>query len=330
MKILAAIGLLCALLQDKAPVTFAPEPPTENTWPISGKCTRPNGTVLKVAAVRIERRYEPTVDKFREFPTAECRLIKSAEVDGRSFRANLKNGPTGVYDISITEQDQRLILERHVLGLPTALFSSTKKSVAKMLEISDRAAANLDEIEKVLAGKQPGTAGAREAFIKRVNADEQAVGDLMAKTDLTGTVTLLIEICAHIRNAQVWELAGGKATEETNDGEGRGKDIFLDPKLTFKGLRARIESVRSVVSREMILSSASLLDALYARAELKPDRVFAKARDFAGETVNFVASAPVEDKEARAILETVARADASGIAEARKSLQELAAKHRAE
>jgi hypothetical protein len=332
VKSLAALGLLCALLQDKSPVTFAPEPPTETSWPIAGRLTRPNGTVIKITAVRIERRWEATLDKFREFPATERRLIKSAEVDGRSFRANLKNGPTGLYDISITEADQRLTVERHVLGLPVVMLGSTKKSIARITDICGRAAANLEEIQRVLSGKQPGSARERELFIKRVDADEQLVQELMARTDLTGTATLLNEICAHIRNAQVWGLGGGKTTEENNDGEreGGGRDVFLDPKLTFKDLRAQIESVRTVLSREMVLSSASIVDALFARAEGRPDKVLSKAKDFAQDAAAFIATGPVDDKDARAVLESLSGTDASTLAEARKSLQALIAKHRAE
>jgi len=326
---LPAIGILCALLQEKAPVTIAPEAPTDTAWPISGRCQRPNGTVVKVLAVRVERRWEPTLNQFRESTPAESRLMKSAEVDGRAFRANLKFGPTGVYDVSVNESEQRLCNERHVLGHPATLFAVTRKSLPKLVELCDRASANLDDIQKVLAGKQPGTAREKDAFIKKVYADEQLVQELAAKTDLTGSTALLNEIIMQIRNAQVWELsASGKSAEQQNDGEGAGRDVFLDPKLNFKILHETLDSVRSVLSHELVLSTASILEAMYARAEGRPEKVFLKARDLALEAIQVVSLAPVEDKEARAVIEAAAGAGPSGIAEARKSLQALMTQYR--
>jgi hypothetical protein len=331
MKTLAAIGILCALLQEKAPVTIAPEAPTETAWPISGRCQRPNGTVVKIQAVRVERRWEPTLNQFREFTPAESRLMKSAEVDGRAFRANLKFGPTGVYDISVNESEQRLGNERHVLGHPASLFAATKKSLGKLNDLCDRASADLDQIQKVLTGKQPGTAKEKDAFIKKVYADEQLVQELAGKTDLTGSTSLLNEILGQIRNAQVWELSGGRATaEQQNDGEGAGHDVFLDPKLNFKILHETIGELRSVISQELVLSTASILDALYARAENRPEKVFLRARDLAIEAIQVLSQAPVEDKDARAVIEAAAGAIPSGIAEARKSLQVLMSKYRVE
>ena len=329
MTCLAAIGLLCALLQDKTPVTITPDAPTESVWPISGRCTRPNGTVVKVSAVRIERRWDPVAERFRE-SNAETRIMRSAEVDGRSFRANLKFGPTGVYDVSVNESEQKLATERHVLGHPIALFGATRKSLAKLTDLCDRAIVNLEEIQRVQAGKQPGGAREREAFIKRVHADEQAIQELLTRIDLTGSANLLLEICVQIRNAQVWELRAGSSTEQQNDGEGAGKDVFLDPKLTYKGLRAMIASVQVVLSKEMVLSSATILDAMYQRAEGRPEKAFTKARDVALEAMSLLESAPVEDKDAKAVLQAAAGADSAKIAEVRKSLQELAAKYRAD
>jgi hypothetical protein len=329
MKTLAAIGILCALLQEKAPVTIAPEMPTDTVWPISGRCQRPNGTVVKVLAVRVERRWEPDLNQFRELTPAESRLMKSAEVDGRAFRANVKSGPTGVYDVSVNESDQRLCNERHVLGHPTSLFSVTKKSLTKLADLCDRAATDLDEIQKVLAGKQAGGSREKDAFIKKVYADEQLIQELAAKTDLTGSTALLTEIFVQIRNAQVWELSpSGKSTEQQNDGEGAGRDVFLDPKLNFKILRDTIASVRLVISHELVLSTASILEAMYARSEGRPEKVFLKARDLALEGVQVLSQAPVEDKEARAVIESVAAAGASALAETRKALQELMTKYR--
>ncbi len=331
MKTLAAVGILLALLQEKAPVTIAPEAPTETVWPISGRCQRPNGTVVKILAVRVQRQWEPGLKQFREFTPAESRLMKSAEVDARAFRANLKFGPTGVYDISVNESDQRLCNERHVLGHPKELFAVTKKSLSKMADLCDRAAADLDEIQKILAGKQPGSAKEKDAFIKKVYADEQLIQELAAKTDLTGSTALLNEIFMQIRNAQVWELStAGRSSEQQNDGEGAGRDVFLDPKLTFKGLHETIASARLVISSELALSTASILEAMYARAEGRPEKVFLKARDLAIEAIQVISQAPMEDKEARAVIEAAAAAGPSGIPEARKALQGLMTRFRVE
>jgi len=330
MKTLAAIGIFCALLQEKAPVTIAPEAPTDSVWPISGRCQRPNGTVVKVLAVRVERRWEPGLNQFRELTPAESRLMKSAEVEGRAFRANVKSGPTGVDDVSVNESEQRLCNERHVLGHPTTLFSVTKKSLSRLADLCDRATANVDEIQKVLSGKQAGGAREKDAFIKKVYADEQLIQELAAKTDLTGSTALLNEIFVQIRNAQVWELSSpGKSTEQQNDGEGAGRDVFLDPKLNFKILLETIGSVREVISHELVLSTASILEAMFARAEGRPEKAFLKARELAIEGIQVVSQAPVEDKEARAVIEAAAAAGSSGIAETRKALQDLMTRFRA-
>jgi hypothetical protein len=199
--------------------------------------------------------------------------------------------------------------------------------VTKLIELSERATANLAEIEKILAGRLPGTARDREAFIKRVHGEEQLLEELAAKSDLTASVALLSEICAHIRNAQVWQLPQGKGDEELNDTQGEKRDIFLDPKLTFKSLHATIESVKTVISRELALSTASLLGVWFARAEERPERLLSKARDAASEALKTLLLAPVEDPEARAAIESAERAEAPQIADVRKALRGLASRH---
>lgn len=331
MTTLAAVALLVALLQDKPPVTLTPDAPTDTVWPISGKTNRPNGTVLKVSAIRIERRWDRAADRFRELIVPESRLSRRSEVDGRAFKANLKIGPAGLYELVVSEGEQRLHAERCLqLGRPSALFASTRTSVARLLELCDRAAAGLEEIEKVATGKQPGSAEARQAFIKRIHADEQLLQDIAAKSDLTGSSALLNEICAHIRNAQVWELTGKATDEELNDGQAGGRDIFLDPALNFKTLRSTIEAARTVIVREASLSAATILDVLFARAEEKPDRLLAKAKDASSEALKLQAGLPGEDKDARAVFEVAERTDAPAVPEVRKALQDIRAKHLAE
>ena len=43
-----------------------------------------------------------------------------------------------------------------MLGQPTALFSATKKSLARLADLCDRAATTLDEIQKVTGGVSVG------------------------------------------------------------------------------------------------------------------------------------------------------------------------------
>ena len=326
MNSVVAAVLLLLLFQDKAPVSILADAPTDTVWPILGKVNRPNGTVVKVSASRVERHWDPTVERFRESISAEFRISRSAEIDGRSFRASLKAGAAGMYEVTVAEGESRLHAERILLGRPADLAAATRKSVAKLMELVERSTANLDEIERILAGKQPGTAKDREAFIKRVHADEQSLQELAAKSELTGSIELLNEICSQIRNAQVWQLPAGKGDEELNDSQGEKRDIFLDPKLSFKSLRALIVSVKIVVSRELALAAATQLGLWFARAEEKPDRQLPKARDAASEALKTLLTAPVEDKEARAVIEAAERADESRIADVRKSLQELASR----
>lgn len=327
----AVLAVLCAvLLQESSPVTVVPDTPTETAWPIAGKASRPDGTVLKIVASRVERRWDPATEKFREFQSPESRLMRSAEVGGSAYKTNLKNGPTGVYDVTVNEGDKRHYSGRMLLGNTKDLLQSTRRSVGKISELCDRATANLEELQRILAGKQPGTAQAREAFIKRVHADEQLLQELGKKTDLTASAFLLNDLCAQIRNAQVWELPPGTKDEELNDGKVGDRDVFLDPKLTFTSLKTMIAGARTVVSREVSVSAATIVDRLLARAEERPDRLFNRAKDAAAEALKVLEAAPVEDKEAKAALEAVTNTDSQGIAEVRKGLKAILARHLAE
>lgn len=323
--VVAALAVLCLQAQDK--VSLSADPPTDTAWPVLGRANRPDGTVVKVSAVRVERRWDPAAGKFRELASSEFRILRSAEISGRSFKAALKAGSAGLYEMAVLEGEQRLHTERMLLGRPTELAAATRKSVAKLVEVGDRATAALDDIEKILAGKLPGTAKDRDAFIKRIYGDEQLLQELAARSDLTASVALLNDVCAHIRNAQVWQLPAGKAEEELNDAQGEKRDLFLDPKLTFKSLHAIIDSAKSVISRELALSAATTLDLWLARAEEKPDRLLSKAKEAATESLKTLLLAPVEDREAREVIESAERAEASRIGEIRAALRDLRSKH---
>jgi len=328
VKIFVAVSVLSLLLaQDRSPVSIAADPPTDSAWPILGRANRPDGTVVKVSATRIERRWDREAQRFREMASPEYRITRSAELNGRSFRAALKPGTAGLYDLTVLEGEARLHAERILLGRPAELAAATRKSVAKLIELGERATAGLDDLEKILAGKLAGTAKDREAFIKRVHLDEQSLQDLATRSDLTGSIALMTEICSQIRNAQVWQTTPGKGDEELNDTQGEKRDIFLDPKLTFKGLHAIIESAKAVISRELTLSAATTLSLWFARAEEKPDRLLAKAKDAASDALKTLQLAPVEDKEARAVLEAAEQADASRIPDIRAALRDLTSKH---
>jgi hypothetical protein len=317
--------LLCLLAQDK--VAILADSPSDTAWPILGRANRPDGTVVKVSAVRVERRWDPAEVKFRPLTSPEFRISRSAEISSRSFKAALKAGSPGLYDVAVLEGEQRLHAERLLLGRPADLAAATRKSVAKLVEVGARATVALDELEKILAGKLPGTSKDRDAFIKRIYADEQLLQELAARSDLTGSIALLNEICGHIRNAQVWQLPAGKGEEELNDAQGEKRDLFLDPNLTFKSLHALIDSAKSVISRELALSAATTLELWFARAEEKPDRLLPKAKDAASEALKTLLLAPVEDREAREVIESAERADAARIAEIRAALRDLASKH---
>ncbi len=320
---MTALAALVLCLQ----VTVVPDSPTETSWPVGGKANRPDGTVLKIVAIRVERRWDPTAERFREFLSPESRLTRSAEVGGASWQCKLKNGPTGVYDVVVHEGDKRVHADRMILGSAGPLLVSTRKSLAKLLEVCERAAGYAEELQQILAGKQPGTAAAREAFIKRVYADEQLLQELARRTDLTGSIFLLNDLCSQIRNAQVWELPPGTKDEELNDGKVGDRDIFLDPKLSFASLKAQIAGVRTTVSRELSLSMATILDRILART---PERLLNRARDTASEALKILEQAPVEDKEAKAAIDAATKAEASSVEEIRKGLQELIAKHQAQ
>lgn len=310
-------------------VTLVADTPTENAWPILGKADRPDGTVLKIVAVRVVRRWDPSTERFLELPSPESRLMRSAEVGDAAWKTALRQGPTGIYDVTVNEGDKRVHAARMVLGSPQALFQSMRRSAGKLAEVCDRASASVEELQQILAGKRPGTAAAREAFIKRLHADEQFLQELARKTDLTGSAALLNDLCAQIRNAQVWELPAGTKDEELNDGKVGDRDIFLDPKLTFTGLQARIAGARTAISREVPLSMATILDRLFARAEERPERLVNRAREAASEALKILELAPEPDKEAKAAVEAATNADAGKIAEIRKGLQAIEEKYQA-
>lgn len=327
---LAVLGVLCALLQEKSTVTVVADTPTDTAWPILGKVDRPDGTIVKVTAARVERRWDPSVERFRELVLPESRLMRSSETSGRQFKAQLKLGPTGFYDLAVHEGDRPLHAERLLLGSTTPLFIATRRAVAKLAEVCDRASAKLEELQKILAGKQPGTAAARETFIRRVHVDELLLQDVAAKTDLTASAFLLNDLCVQIRNAQVWQLSSSDTDEELNDGKVGEREVFLDPSVNFKSLHAMIGSAKTVLSREISLSAATILLTIFARAEEKPERLLARAKDAASETLRILLLAPVDDQEARVSIEAAAGANAQGIAEVRKALQAIVTKHREE
>lgn len=327
MSAAALLGVLCSALLQASPVTVVADPPTETAWPINGKADRPDGTVLRIIAVRVERRWDPAVDRFREFVSPESRLTRSAEVGGSTWKTNLRMGPTGVYDVTVHEGDKRVYSSRLLLGATPALFQSMRRSAGKLAEICDRATENLELLQNVIAGKQPGTAAARDTFIKKVHADEQFLQELAKKTDLTGSAFLLNDILSQIRNAQIWELPPGTKDEELNDGKVGDRDVFLDPKLTFTSLKAMIAGARAAISREVSLSGALLVDRLLARAEERPERLLSRAKEAASEVMKILEAAPIEDKEAKAAVDAATRADSEGISDVRKGLKAVISKH---
>jgi hypothetical protein len=291
---MAKLLIVLLSVQDAPQVTVAPGEPTEKVWTVKGTAAVVDGATLVVAARRIERRWDAKESAFREILSDEMRRRGSAIVTKQAFEAMMKAGSAGVYQLVVAEGEKQLHETRAALGRADRLFVSTREHVKKLAECADRAKACLDEIERIVkAGKPPGQK-AFEDFTKRLSKEEELLERARIETDLSGAVGLLRDVTYQLRNAQVWSTGSPTGPAE-NDLVIKKKGFFLDPELSLKDLYDTISLAKTVLSIEIRVSIAAILDDVLARAD--SDKAQSRARDAVKEGATLAALAPEADAE---------------------------------
>jgi hypothetical protein len=284
--------LLC--LQDRVDTVDV----KEKLWTVRGTSSKPEGTELVVALRRVERRWDTKASRFTEFLSDETRVRATASIAKSSFSVAVRPAPEGIYQAVIAD-GETILYDGRVAAAAESLFRSTNVRVKVLIEIGGRTTGFLDEIGALLKGDVKPTPRLLEDFVKRVSRDEVLVDEIARETDLTATVAILRGALSHARNAQVWSLQKRTASEE-DDGVLGTKGHFLDPDLTLGTLRDSVTAIPSVLSAELRLSVAALLD-----GRLTAER--------AKQAAELLKSAPEPDKTLVAALESDLAAAAAAL-----------------
>lgn len=285
--------MLALVLQEES---LLPGTPTETEWPMKGTTAAADGTELTVAAIRIERRWNAETKKFFETAAPDTRVRVDAVAARKSFSGRLPARTPGYYEIVVSEEGKRRFETRRALGRVDRLFEKTAKSVPKILDAAGEASKFADEIGAILEGKARPSPEKREDFLKRLAKTETWVHEEYAKSDLTATLAILRDICAHLRNAQVW--GSGPKVYGDNDAPAEKAGWFVDRTMTLARLRDLIASVRGVVSRELRASTARILADLLER----PSGVVPAPRSAAEAARKLLTEAPEHDAEYERLL----------------------------
>lgn len=307
--------LVLALAQDGGSVTLTAAAPTDSAWPIRGKVDRPDESVVRVSAVRLERRWDAKRRAFAETATHESRLAASAKVAAKGFEVSLKKGAPGAYRVTVAVDGKPGPAERVLLGKPLELLAGAGRQAPKLAAAIERLGGFLDEIEQVAQGKKRADAKAEQSFVKRLTAELQALEEASAKTDLTATAFYLRELASHLLNAQVW--TGAPAGELEQDGD---LSVFVDPDLNSRVVRELIGSGKGVLSLELRACSAAALLALLPAAE-EPKKALAPVREAARDSARLAREAPERDADFEALLESAASVEEEGLEDLRARLQ---------
>lgn len=289
------LSLALLLLQDPA-VKLLPGEVTPKTWKVSGTASVGDDTELIFGVRRIERRWEGRLSRFIEYPDDLHRLRATADVKGRSFEVVLKAGPAGRYDVTVSTQDQSIHKARLPLGSVEALFQGSVEGVRRITGFAEKTSACLEELERYADNPDQATMKAREVFGAKVTALQKRIEEEWGQVDFTGTLRLLRDACQHLRNAQIWET-GPKPAGAENDPIGDKKGFFLDPNLTFGELRKALASVREVLSTEIKVSVAGLLEGLYGLVGGTDTRRKEAARSAARAASKLLEAAPVPNPD---------------------------------
>ena len=294
---LAVLVLAGAAFQDPAPRVF-PRAITLKTWEISGAAEVADRTELGVRARRVERRWDSKRSKFSEFPSDEGTLRGRAVANGKRFDATLKPGTAGRYAVSVEVDQAALYSERAALGAVESLFARGGEDVKKILAQVDKATAFLDEIERIEAGEDEASNITQENFSKRVNEVELKLQELHRTCDLTATLRILREVMIHVRQVQLWD----EKPEGDNDPP-RDKDRpFMDENVGIAQLRKSLHGIPEVLSEEIKVSTALILERLVAQAG-KDARRGDEARAAARAASRLAGAAPFRDVAFARLLE---------------------------
>jgi hypothetical protein len=301
------LPLALILLQDPA-IRLLPGEFTPKTWKIAGTADVPDDTELILGARRMERRWESRLSRFQEFPDDLHRMRAVADVKEKRFEAVLKAGPTGRYDLAVGTEEKVMFKSRLPLGAVESMFHNSIESVRRILVIADKSMACLEELERYADNPDDAKPKAREAFNAKTSALLKQIEGEWPRVDLTGTLRLLRHACHHILNAQVWE-SGPKPPGAENDPIGNRKGYFLDLSLTFGDLRKALSSAREVLSKELKVSIAGLLEGLYSLAGGTDNRRQETARAASRAAVKLFEAAPVPNPEFAKLLDRATDSD---------------------
>lgn len=313
MKILAALGLFAAALQERADVQVSAVQPREGTWLIRGLVSLPEGASVRVTAVRIERRWDPAGRRFQEMLAPENTRRGTAEVARRSFEARLPAGPTGLFRLSLVHRDRTLLEERFLLGDPAALFARTGGHLNRFAAVQESLRRRLREIEEILEHEVDlPTRRQKEDFIRRVAEDEAYLEEASTFLDLSATIAALRDICFYVRSAQIWNRLKDEVPLKDPDQVGIRKRPFLRHDLTLENVRQAVESSKEILAAELRVSSAAFLEAMCPAGGERNDKALQALRRAGAEALKLLLKSPARDEDFEAL---AARASGAGAEE---------------
>lgn len=259
VKILLAFALLGSP-DPKAVVV--PGKATATGIPVTGSADVPVGTVVKISATRVERRWSP--EGFVELLAVETRRQAHAEVvAGRRFSAQLPLLPSGLYEVgvSVKESGESLYAGRILIGSIPDQIDAMRVHAAALIQAAADAAKLAEELRKLLVGETKADDDVRQDWIARLTAKERAMDEQHLVTDLTATTHEMKELFYLLRNAQAWRKRFDK--ERVLDARG----LFVGREgLTPGRLIEEIKAAAAAIPAEVRLSLATLLPPLLADA----------------------------------------------------------------
>lgn len=286
---------------------LTPDAPEERVWPISGTLPRPDGTELRVSAARVERRWDARSGRFLEELSNESRASAGALIERKAFRARLRKGPAGIYQIAVREEDREALVERVPLGPPGEIPASWASAPEKLTASRDRLQEHLNSARKVARGELPATADREKAWSKGLANEERTLAELALKSDFTATAALLGRVGMLLRNAQLW------GARPADDGDG----AFLESDVNFESLDKILAAAPAVLAAELKASVATLLALQTARAAEKP-KLLAALHDAARKAAGPLEGATPDFLEA---VEAASQAGVEDLPELRRRLE---------
>jgi hypothetical protein len=268
---------------------------TSTTWALSGPAEVEDESELALRARRVMRRWDAVKKLFTENLSDVNHLRATVDAARRRFEGTLKPGPTGRYNVTLSTDEKLLYAEKLALGSVEPLFTRGPDDVKLLVEIAEKAAGFLDEIERILSRQADNSDKSREDFLKRVSEQNRKLDELLERCDLTGTVLVLRDAFFHIRNVQVWDEKNIPPVGN-NDPPRQKKRLFMDMELTIEALRKILSSVPEIVSLEIKASTTLILERLIGQAG-DVERRRDSARSAARAASKLAEAAPVADKD---------------------------------